>query len=68
MPCNMEILGITMMRRVSGRYKGVRCAGMGRASRSIVNGTGYAVFDAHIQYLVWVATEGLLGTRTFPDV
>ena len=32
-PCNTEILGNTMMRRMTGRDKGFRCAGLVRASR-----------------------------------
>ncbi len=52
----MEILGIDMMRRMIGRYKGFRCARMGRASKgagAVFNGAGDAVANTHFKYLIW---------------
>ncbi len=43
-------LGNNMMRRMIGRYKGCRCARMGRASRgagAVFNGAGDAVANTH---------------------
>ncbi len=48
-------LGTTMMRRMIGRYKGCRCARMGRASRgagAVFNGGVDAVANTDVPYLI----------------